>query len=281
MEGLILSLRSLGATALGLAKRLGEYRSLLSAPVNNVHQREQILAEVAKQAAALPAEVRANLEEWIAAERAEIEGAKAEFRFEFGRQLLAALGGSGMTVRGQLPLLRVGLFTIKAEFAAGTATVFWGPEIEKLKSGIRLEPLTLAKTVRSFGERLTARTIPPERLLGQLATAYERYCLINGQNVGSRVFLLDLLSELVLLLQPASFRLNPTQEKFVDYPRIRFSYDLYRLKQAGQFVTDNRRLKLHVANFDATIEKAKALWVPDNDAGEGTHYSYVSFTVVE
>jgi hypothetical protein len=81
-----------------------------------------------------------------------------------------------------------------------------------------------------------------------------------------------------MLQQPPGFRLNPTQEKFVEYPRIRFSYDLFRLRQAGQFQAGEDRLKLHVANFDATTEKAKALWVPDNEAGDGTHYSYVSFT---
>jgi hypothetical protein len=91
------------------------------------------------------------------------------------------------------------------------------------------------------------------------------------------VFLLDLLSELVLLMQPESFRLNPAQEKFVEYPRVRFSYDLFRLKQAGAFTVGDVQLKLHVANFDATTEKAKALWVPDSEEGDGTHYSYISF----
>jgi hypothetical protein len=282
MEGLIESLRALSASALKLSKRLSEYKPLLSDPVNNVHERERALADIAKLAAAVPeSDVRTRLDEWLAAERADVEARKSEFKFEFGRQFVAGLEGSGISVRGQLPMLRTGLFTLKADFTAGTASIFWGPEIEKLKSGLKLEPLALARTVRSYQERLVQKAIEPERLLKQLAAAYRRYCVVTGQPEGSRVFLLDLLSELVLLLQPESFRLNPAQEKFVEYPRIRFSYDLFRLKQAGQFATGGRRLKLHVANFDATTEKSKALWVPDNDEGEGTHYSYVSFTAAE
>jgi hypothetical protein len=282
MEGLIESLRVLSASALKLTKRLTEYQPLLADPVNNVHARERALADVSGLVAAVPgSDVRAKLDEWLAAERADIESRKSEFRFEFGRRFVAGLEGSGMNVRGQLPMLRVGLFTLKADFAAGTASIFWGPEIEKLRSGLKLEPLALARTVRSYQERLVQKAIEPERLLRQLAAAYRRYCVVTAQPEGSRVFLLDLLSELVLLLQPESFRLNPAQEKFVEYPRVRFSFDLFRLKQAGQFSTGGRRLKLHVANFDATTEKSKALWVPDNDEGEGTHYSYVSFAASE
>jgi len=114
-------------------------------------------------------------------------------------------------------------------------------------------------------------------LAARLQAAYRRLCGLGGLNEGTRVFLLDLLSELVLLMQPESFRLNPAQEKFVEYPRVRFSYDLFRLKQAGAFAVDGMQLKLHVANFDATTEKAKALWVPDSEEGDGTHYSYISF----
>ncbi len=183
-----------------------------------------------------------------------------------------------MAVRGQLPLLRVGLFTVRADFEAGRATIFWGPEVEKLKSGLSLAPAGLAATLRKWNERLKQKSVEPAKLGQRLHAAYRRYCGLGGLPDGTRVFLLDLLSELVLLMQPESFRLNPAQEKFVEYPRVRFSYDLFRLKQAGAFIVGDAQLKLHVANFDATTEKAKALWVPNSEDGEGTHYSYISFS---
>jgi len=279
MEGLVELLQSLSGQSQKLARRLAAYRGLLSDPVNNVHARARAIAELSGAIQAFPdSEVRERLGEWLRNESAAIEQGRAEFRFEFGRQLVAGLEGSGMTVRGQLPLLRVGLFTVRADFEAGSATIFWGPEIEKLKSGLELAPGELATTLRKWNERLRQKSIEPAKLAARLQAAYRRFCGIGGLNQGTRVFLLDLLSELVLMMQPESFRLNPAQEKFVEYPRVRFSYDLFRLKQAGAFAVGDVQLKLHVANFDATTEKAKALWVPDSEEGDGTHYSYMSFT---
>jgi hypothetical protein len=279
MEGLVELLQSLSGQSQKLARRLVAYRGLLSDPVNNVHARAKALAELSGAIQVFPdSEVRERLAEWCRNESAAIEQSRAEFRFEFGRRLVTGLEGSGMTVRGQLPLLRVGLFTVRADFEAGSATIFWGPEVEKLKSGLKLAPAELATTLRRWNERLRQKSADPAKLAARLDAAYRRFCGLGGLPEGTRVFLLDLLTELVILMQPESFRLNPAQEKFVEYPRVRFSYDLFRLKQAGAFAVGDAQLKLHVANFDATTEKAKALWVPDNEEGEGTHYSYISFS---
>jgi len=282
MEGLVELLQSLSGHSQKLARRLVAYRDLLSDPVNNVHARAKAIAGLGAAIEAFPdSAVRQRLADWCRDEAAAIEQGRAEFRFEFGRQLVAGLEGSGMTIKGQLPLLRVGLFTVRADFDAGSATIFWGPEIEKLKSGLNLAPAALAATLVKWNERLRQKSVEPEKLIRLLRKAYERRVSSDQFPVssggGPRVFLLDVLSELVFLLQPESFRLNPAQEKFVEYPRIRFSYDLFRLKQAGALAVGDAQLKLHVANFDATTEKAKALWVPDNEEGDGTHYSYVSF----
>jgi hypothetical protein len=278
MEGLLESLRSLSGQATKLAKRLESYSKLLSDPVNNVHERAAVLADVRRLLPAFPpGEVRQQLEDWLAGESAAVEQGRAEFKFEFGRQLVAGLEGSGLSVKGQLPLLRVGLFTLRIDFDAGSATIYWGPEIEKVKSGLKPAPAELARTLKAYDERLKQKSVEPEKLARLVHAAYRRICLFGGLADGTRVFLLDLLSELVLLLQPEKFKLNPAQERFVEYPRIRFSYDLFRLKQAGRFEVAGDKMKLHVANFDATTEKAKALWVPDNEEGDGTHYSYVSF----
>ena len=279
MEGLVELLQSLSGQSQKLARRLVAYRNLLSDPVNNVHTRAKVIAELNGAIQAFPdSEVRQRLAEWCREESAAIEQSRAEFRFEFSRQLVAGLEGSGMTIKGQLPLLRVGLFTARADFEAGSATVFWGPEVEKLKSGLNLAPAELAATLRKWNDRLRQKSVEPAKLAAKLREAYRRLCGFAGLSEGARVFLLDLLSELVLLMQPESFRLNPAQDKFVEYPRVRFSYDLFRLKQAGAFAVGGMQMKLHVANFDATTEKAKALWVPDNEEGDGTHYSYVSFS---
>jgi len=278
MEGLVELLRSLSGESQKLARRLVAYRGLLSDPVGNVHARARAIAELSGAVQFFPdSEVRTRLVEWCRTEAAAVEQSRAEFRFEFGRQLVSGLEGTGMTVKGQLPLLRVGLFTVRADFEAGSATIFWGPEVEKLKSGLELAPVELAATLRKWCERLRRKSVEPAKLALRLRDAYRRFCGLRGLPEGTRVFLLDLLSELVLRMQPESFRLDPVQAKFVEYPRVRFSYDLFRLKQAGAFTAGDAQLKLYVANVDATTEKAKALWVPDSEEGEGTHYSYISF----
>jgi hypothetical protein len=279
MEGLIANYKQLADRAQQVVKKLISYERLLSAPVPNAYERERLLNELERLAGEPGGnELYQQLRDWVQAERSRVEEAKAEFRFDFGQKLVLGLEGSGLEVRGQLPFVRVGLFAIRADFAAGRATIYWGPEIEQLKSGIKLEPLALAKLVRTYQESLSRGGIKePKEFLSRLLEGYQRVCRARGLAAGERILLLDLLAELVLMMQPERFRVNPVKENFVDYPRIRFSYDLYLLKRSGVRVTGGQELRLTVANFDATARKAKALWVPDNEEGEGTYYSYISF----
>lgn len=278
MEGLVFLLKAIGAAAPRLARSLADYQSLLAEPVKNAFARDAALARLARAVADFPdVAVKAQLAEWLKSEQAAVDAHKDEFRYDFGRDLVAALEGSGLAVKGQLPQLRIGLFAVDADFDAGKATVYWGPRVEKLKSGLKLDPVELAQTLREWRGRLADKAVSPQKLLELLHSAYRRHVLLNNLGPGARVFLSDILAEVVLLVQPPGFRVNPVQEKFVEYPRVRFSYDLFRLKESGVFEHAGAVLKLHVANFDATTEKSRALWVPDNEAGDGTHYSYLSF----
>jgi hypothetical protein len=282
MEGLSAFLKDLGVHSARLSKRLAAYQLLVDAGVSAAYQRERELAGIRGLIAAFPdSEARRRLEEWHCAEEAAVGEQKEEFRFAFGRELSTGLEGSGLVPRGQMPSLRVGMFSVKVDFEAGAATVFWGPEVERLRSGLKLAPAELARTLRVWHESLKAQEkLDTAELLRRMRQAYRRLVTLAGLNDGARVYLIDLLGELVLLMQPQSFRMNPAREKFVEYPRVRFSYDLFRLRRDGRFDAGDARLKLHVANFDATAEKTRALWVPDNEDGDGTHYSYVSFTAI-
>lgn len=283
MEGLIRGLKEVAVQAQALSKRLIAYQRFLTAPVDNAYEREKLLGEIEEKVKAFPpGELQERLLNWLNDERALVAQAIEEFRFEFGRKLFTALEGSGLVVKGQLPFLRIGFFSVRADFTTGRATIFWGPEIERLKSGVPLEPFALAKTVRGYQESLVKGGIrEPERFLFNLWQAYQRVIRAKGLNDGERVFLVDLLGELVILMQSESFRVNPTRDNFKEYPRIRFSYDLYLLRSSSVRMVQGWQIKLSVANFDATGEKAKALWVPDTPEGEGTYYSYISFVPAE
>ncbi|MGQ9707431.1 MAG: hypothetical protein ACUVUR_00960 [bacterium] len=279
MEGLVAILKELSARSQQITRRLTLYQRLLPEPVRNAYERERLLLEIEKDIASFAeGEVKRQLAEWLNEEMAKVQEAKEEFRFDFGRRILSGLEGSGLEVKGQLPFLRVGFFSVRADFSTGKAIIFWGPEIEQLKSGVKLEPLTLAKLLRTYQEGLMKRAVKePQEFLSRLYQGYQRICLLRSLPEGERVFLIDLLSELVLLQQPEGFRINPTRERFVEYPRIRFSYDLYLLKCSGLRTVAGRKIRLSVANFDATVRKERALWVPDSDEGEGTYYSHISF----
>ncbi len=279
MEGLTGVLKELARRSQLLVKRLNGYQVLTQEPVANAYERARMLAEIERLAGGFPdGEVRQKLLEWLNAEQKQVEEAKSEFRFDFGKRLIAGLEGSGLAVRGQLPVLRIGFFTIRVDFERGKATIFWGPEIEEIKSGIGLEPAGLARLVRSYQESLKAKRVrEPADFLARLLSAYRRRCTADGLAEGARVLLSDLLAELVLMSQPESFRVNPVRENFVEYPRIRFSYDLYLLKRSGVRTVAGQELRLTVANFDATVKKSRALWVPDSEEGDGTYYSYISF----
>ncbi|MGB9742348.1 MAG: hypothetical protein ACP5JB_06220 [candidate division WOR-3 bacterium] len=282
MDGLVAILKELSNQTQQLVKKLVAYERLLNEPVPNAYERERLLNEVERIGAGFAGnELRQQLLDWVQAERSRVEEAKAEFRFEFGKKLLLGLEGSGLEVGGQLPLVRAGFFFIRADFVSGRATVYWGPEIEQLKTGVKLEPLALAKLVRAYYESLIRDGIKePQEFLSRLFEGYRRVCHARDLTAGERILLIDLLAELVLMMQPERFRVNPVKENFVDYPRVRFSYDLYLLRRSGVRVVGGQELRLTVANFDATTRKTKALWVPDNEAGEGTYYSYISFVPV-
>ncbi|MEO0071695.1 MAG: hypothetical protein ABIK39_06410 [candidate division WOR-3 bacterium] len=279
MEGLITLLNDTGRRFQKAAKLLSTYQRLMPEPVKTAHERERTIEELEKLIAGFPeGEVKRQMTEWIKTERERVARAKEEFRFEFGRQLVTALDGSGLKIQGQLPLLRVGLFSVRVDFTSGKATIFWGPEVEKLKSNVKLEPPALAKLLRAYQESLAKKGIKePMEFLTRLWNGYQRVCLLRGISEGERIFLIDLLEELVLMMQPEGFKINPVRERFVEYPRIRFSYDLYLLKRSGVRTVAQRQVRFSVANFDATPDKAKALWVPDNEEGDGTYYSYISF----
>ncbi|MEO0081406.1 MAG: hypothetical protein ABIL25_03810 [candidate division WOR-3 bacterium] len=280
MEGLLARLNSVAAGSQKVAKRLVAYRMLLTDPVNNAFAREKALAGVSGLVNQFPdSELREVLAEWVAAEQAAIERDKEEFRFGFGTQLAQALEQAGLKVRGQLPVLRAGMFSLRVDFAAGKAVIFWGPEVERLKESVRLVPAELASTLIRWSRSLKEKSMEPERLARLMTEGLRRVYVQRGLEPGSRVPLLEVLAEVVLLMQPKGFRADPSREKFVEYPRVRFSYDLFRLKASGQLGQASAGIRVHVATFDKTTDKTSALWVPDNEEGEGTYYSYISLAV--
>jgi hypothetical protein len=270
-----------GKLARALSRRIQDYEKLSSAELSNTYLLEQALVPIKKQAAGLSAtEYRQQLQEWCGQQEERIRALKDEFRFRFGTDLKAALEPHGVTLTGQFPILRAGFYTIKLDFDLGHATVYWGPEVEKIRGRAKLAVVEIEKTVVGFDQQLKAHATRPEEFLALLFDAYERHLHRAGLATGTRLLLVDLMREIAFAVQPRKFAINPTRENYREYSRVHFGYDLYRLKQADSLVVKGCQLRLSVATFDSTTEKARSLWAPDNERGEGTYYSYLSFIAV-
>lgn len=276
MEGLLARLRDVAASSRKLQKRLVAYRRLLDKPIDNAFTRDRELVAIGRLVEGFPdGGLKKQIADWLESESRSVAEHRDEFRFRFGTELTASLKDAGLSAHGQLPVLRVGLFTVRVDFDSGKATVYWGPEVDKLKTGLPLSPEGLSRTLKSWTEDLKSKSIAPDRFRKMLVEACQRVATVKGLGPGARVTLADVSAELVMMMQPPSFRADPSKSRFVEYPRVRFSYDLYRLRSAAA-ADEAVKLRLHVATFDATTSKTTALWVPDNTEGEGTHYGYVS-----
>ena len=90
----------------------------------------------------------------------------------------------------------------------------------------------------------------------------------------SAVPIIGVMQEMAFLKQKRSFRTDPTREHFTSYGRVKFSYDLARLKTRR---LGGKELRLGVASMQQTKSEKTSLWVPKLLHGNGTHYASVLF----
>lgn len=282
MENLIEFLKITTKKTHDLTKRLKAYQALKAKGASNLPVLEKNLAVIKGLLTDFPdAAVKDSVLSWYTEEASAINKAKEEFRFNFGTTLKGLLEAEGISLRGQLPILRAGFFTLNLIFDLGSAVLSWGPEIETIKSRIPLIPEAINQAIKNFMGQLQKKEFDPLAFLKKLHQAYKRYTTFNNLTYGTKVFLVDLLPELAFLSQSEGFRLDPAKKRFREYSRIQFGFDLYRLKKSEVHTIENHKFKLSIATFDATTEKKRSLWVPDNEQGEGTYYSYIAFEPVK
>jgi len=227
-------------------------------------QRKRILREI-KSFLEKDLQVK-GLEEWIKNEEEKINSEETLWRANFGNELSKLLQNENLVLKGQYPLLKSKFYTIKISFETGTASLYWGNESELIASNIPLSPEQVYFAIKKANNLIMKRKFDPQKFFENLVTAYKRL-LSEGKE---KILLTEILREVTLLQQPKAFRENPVRRNFVEYPRYAFSYDLYRLRKEGI-----GQIRLSVATFDATTDKSTAIWIPDDEEGNGTYYSYI------
>lgn len=275
MKELVNDIKLLSKNLNKILKLFSEYSKIKEDFTDNAYLADKKLREIDKMVDSLPSfPLKTSLLNRFDEEKEILEKAKEDFRFSFGENLNELFLKDGKKVRGQYPTLRVGMYTIKLNFEFGEASLYFGPEVEKVKGKIPLNPKYLYEAVKKSDDGLKNEKFEIKQFLNELFEAYKRRLLLNKKVMGDKLAIIDVLNEFVIMKQPQKFIIDPRRENFQEYPRIKLSYFLYLLRKSSEV---NSNMRFYVANFDATPDKKSSIWIPDNEDGEGTYYSYVSF----
>ena len=210
---------------------------------------------------------REVLFEWANQYKQDLLNSEEEVKKQFGIELEQELKKTGLSLSGQYPELKGGLFTIELFFDKGLITLWYGPKQERLAQ-CRLLSHEVASNVEKFRQHLGSH-LDNDTFLKKLREAYFR---ATDTKQGEPSPISSVLAELAFLLQSQQFRNDPQQNNYKGYSRADFSYDLFRIRQAV-----NKNLHLTVATRAYTRRRQDFIWIPDNESGKGTTYSHMQF----
>ncbi len=275
MKEILEGLRLLNRKLSRVNKLLTAYSRLKEKTIDNAYLLEKKLNEISKETNDLPDfSLKNKLLNWINNEKSELDKIKEEFRFSLAERIKEFFQKENWLIKGQYPKLRIGLYTLSLNFEFGEATLYFGPEIEKIKSKIPLEPEAIYQTIKKFDNNLKKNNFDPKEFYLDLQKAYKNCILLSNKPYGEKVYLVDVLNKYVILKQTAQFLADPKKDNFKEIPRITLCYFLYLFKKSEYA---QKGIHFYIATLDATTDKMHAIWIPDNEEGEGTYYSYISF----
>ena len=107
--------------------------------------------------------------------------------------------------------------------------------------------------------------------------AYNRVLRLSEKSIGTRTIIVDCYRELIMVRQPASFRKTPSKQKFVDYPKTHFAFDMMQLRKNQAMNFDGHRLNLGTATIDVGSDSARAMFLA-TDANIGQFIQNLYFT---
>lgn len=194
----------------------------------------------------------------------------------FARQLREAAEAEGVpcqTLGSSPPTLRLEPFTVELDFKKGQA------ELTYARLEVASVPLDAEQILRERAKLLASletTDFVAEEFLVRVWEAYRRCLTSAGLKAGERVELVDLLPELAFLMQSERFRKDPTREAFKPYGKVRFAYDLARLRRSRQLEHQGHRLTLGTATLGSTRHKDRVLFL--EEAGQGQYYLTLAFT---
>ncbi len=104
----------------------------------------------------------------------------------------------------------------------------------------------------------------------------ETWMTLRKQKGEDWVELVEILPALVMALQTKRFKRDPSARNFTPYPRVRFAWDLWRLRRDRALATGSWRLSLGPATGGTTRNKSRVLWLEDS-RGQGQYHLTMRF----
>lgn len=201
----------------------------------------------------------------------------AELEFTFARDLREAFAEKGITLGGNSASeLIAELFVIKVDMRRKQVDMTFSRQPVTDKK-IKLNVEQVVAVYERARKEICERNVDLNSLLGELFEAYNRVLRLSEKPIGTRTIIVDCYRELIMVRQPASFRKTPSKQKFVDYPKTHFAFDMMQLRRSQQMIFEGHRLNLGTATIDVGSDSARAMFLA-TDANEGQFIQHLYFT---
>lgn len=201
----------------------------------------------------------------------------AELEFTFARDLREAFSDKGITLGGSSASeLIADLFVIKVDMRRKQIDMTFSRQPvtdKKIKLNVEQVVAAFDRARREIGER----NVDLDVLLSELFEAYNRVLKLSDKPMGTRTIIVDCYRELIMVRQPASFRKTPSKQKFLDYPKTHFAFDMMQLRRQKNMIYRGHLLNLGTATIDVGSDSARAMFLATN-ANEGQFIQHLYFT---
>ena len=201
----------------------------------------------------------------------------AELEFTFARDLREAFAEKGITLGGSSASeLIADLFVIKVDMRRKQVDMTFSRQPVSDKK-IKLDVEQVVSNYERAKKDICERNIDLNVLSGELFEAYNRVLKLSDKPMGTRTIIVDCYRELIMVRQPASFRKTPSKQKFLDYPKTHFAFDMMQLRRSKNMIYQGHRLNLGTATIDVGSDSARAMFLA-TDANEGQFIQHLYFT---
>lgn len=228
-----------------------------------------------KALAALQASKESAVAEIVPELQSELDLAQRALGDEFGQKLRAALQALGVTIGGRPPKFEIGRFELDANFARRACVLRYGKDIVAPHVSITVD--ATVKAYQSAVKAIQGRTVDGAAWMAQLADAYQ-IAQRKRASTNSRVNIVDVYIEMVLLRQGRAFASEPSKRTFTDYSRAQFINDFYEFTNRQRLAYKGQVVKVHSATKSQTDSPAKSMWIVEGDSPyDGRYIADIEF----